>query len=118
MWDVSVYMPTWQEKQIQINVCKLKSCQKENQTPGMSTLRMHYPLDVARKKWYFKSMNRKHTTIYKMADRRNDDFVPGTPIDRINLVWTLTQEIASLSGKYDVERRLQRHVTHLVRREG
>jgi len=53
-----------------------------------------------------------------MSDRRNDDFVPGTPADRISLVWPLTREIASLSKKHDAERRLQRHVTRLVRREG
>ncbi len=63
-------------------------------------------------------MNRKHINKYKMADHRNDDYVPGTPEERIHLVWPLTQKIASLSLKYDVERRLQRHVACLVRREG
>jgi hypothetical protein len=63
-------------------------------------------------------MNRKHIAIYRMSDRRNEDFVPGTPVDRIGLVWPLTKEIASLSKKHDVERRLQRHVTRFVRREG
>ena len=63
-------------------------------------------------------MNRKHTAIYRMSDRRNEDFVPGTPVDRIGLVWPLTKEIASLSKKHDAERRLQRHVTLFVRREG
>lgn len=64
------------------------------------------------------NMNRKHTAIYRMSDRRNDDIVPGTPADRIRLVWPLTREIASLSKKHDAERRLQRHVTRLGRREG
>jgi hypothetical protein len=63
-------------------------------------------------------MDRKHTAIYRMSDLRNDDFVPGTPEDRIELVWLLTREIASLSKKHDAERRLQRHVTRLIRREG
>jgi hypothetical protein len=63
-------------------------------------------------------MNRKHTAIYRMADERHDNYVSGTPEDRILLVWPLTKEIASLSVKHDVERRLQRHVTRLVRREG
>jgi hypothetical protein len=63
-------------------------------------------------------MNRKHIAIYRMSDCRNEDFVPGTPVDRIGLVWPLTKEIASLSKKHDVERRLQRHVTRFVRREG
>jgi hypothetical protein len=64
------------------------------------------------------NMNRKHTAIYRMTDNRNVDYVSGTPEDRILLVWPLTKEIASLSVKHDVERRLQRHVTRLVRREG
>ena len=46
-------------------------------------------------------MNRNHTAIYKIAEIRNDDFVPGTPEDRIKLVWILTREISSLSKKYD-----------------
>ena len=65
-----------------------------------------------------KNMNRTITGKYRMADPRNDDFVPGTPAERIALVWILTREIASLNKKYDVERRLHRHVTRLVRREG
>ena len=63
-------------------------------------------------------MNRKLTAIYRITDRRNDNFIPGTPEDRIGLVWPLTLEISSLSKKHNAERRLQRHVTRLVRREG
>ncbi len=63
-------------------------------------------------------MNRKHTALYRMWDHRNGGFVSGTPADRLSLVWPLTREIASLSKKYDAERRLQRHVTRLIRREG
>lgn len=62
-------------------------------------------------------MDKQHTNLYKMSDHRNDDFVPGTPGDRIKLVWILTREITSLSKKHDAERRLQRHVTCLIRRE-
>jgi hypothetical protein len=64
------------------------------------------------------NMDRKHTEIYKMTDNHKADYVAGTPEDRILLVWPLTKEIASLSIKYDVERRLQRHITRLVRRKG
>jgi hypothetical protein len=63
-------------------------------------------------------MDRKQTAIFRMSDRLNDDFVPGTPAERISLVWPMTREIASLSEKHDVERRLQRHIARLVRREG
>jgi hypothetical protein len=63
-------------------------------------------------------MDRKHTAIHRMPDHRDDDFVPGTAADRLGLVWTLTQEITSLSKKHDAQQRLQRHVTRLIRREG
>lgn len=64
------------------------------------------------------NMDRKRTQIYKMTDDRSVDYVVGTPEDRILLVWPLTKEIASLSIKHDVERRLQRHITNLIRRKG
>jgi hypothetical protein len=62
-------------------------------------------------------MNRKHTTIRRMTDHWNDDYVPGTPEYRVSLVWPLTREVASLSVKHDAERRLQRHITCLIRKE-
>ena len=62
-------------------------------------------------------MDKMHTAIGRMTDHRQDDYVPGTPEERIRLVWTLTREITSLSVKHDAERRLQRHVTCLIRRE-
>ena len=64
------------------------------------------------------NMNREYTDKYKMTDARDVDYVPGTPESRILLVWPLTKEISCLSEKHDAERRLQRHVTRLVRREG
>jgi len=86
--------------------------------PVKAGVRINCQVDFAGGKWYFVTMNRKHTSIHRMTDHRNDDYVPGTPEDRISLVWPLTREIASLSVKHDAERRLQRHVTCLVRREG
>ena len=59
-------------------------------------------------------MNRKHTTKIHITDHLNDDYVPGTPEDRISLIWPLTRESVSLSSKHDAERRLQRHVTRFV----
>lgn len=53
-----------------------------------------------------------------MQDVRRDDLVPGTSAERIALVWPLTREVASLSKRHDAERRLQRHVAGLGRREG
>ena len=63
-------------------------------------------------------MDRTHTVARRMSDCCRDDLVPGTPAERISLVWPLTREVASLSRYYDVERRLQRNVADISRREG
>ena len=63
-------------------------------------------------------MDRSHTRVRRLGDGGEDDYVPGTAAERVALVWELTREAASLSKRYDVERRLQRHVTRLKRREG
>ena len=63
-------------------------------------------------------MNRNYTEKYRITDHRNDNYVPGTPEERLKLVWPLTREIASLSKKHNAERRLQRDVTSLIRRAG
>jgi hypothetical protein len=62
-------------------------------------------------------MDRNRTAKYRQSDRRDDDIVPGTPAERIGLVWPLTRELALLSKKYDPDQKLQRNVTRLIRRE-
>jgi len=63
-------------------------------------------------------MNRKLTKIEHMSGHKNDDYVPGSIASRLNLVWPLTRETASLSKHYNVEQRLQRNVAVLSRRKG
>lgn len=63
-------------------------------------------------------MDRSRTKKKLLSDTTNDDFVPGTMAERIAMVWSLTKEVASLSKRHDVERRLQRDVTRVIRREG
>jgi len=64
-------------------------------------------------------MDRNITRIRRLTDKRDDDdFVPGTPASRIELLWELTKEAAYLSGNYDVDKPLQRHITVLKRRKG
>ena len=75
-------------------------------------------IDTSLRRRYSVIMDRQHTAKYRMTDSRNNDFVPGTPAERIALVWPLTLEVASLDKRYDAKRRLQRHVTVLVRRKG
>ena len=74
-------------------------------------------IDTSLRRRYSVIMNRQHTAKYRMTDRRTDDFVPGTPAERIGLVWPLTLEVTSLSKRYDAKRRLQRHITSVARRE-
>jgi len=63
-------------------------------------------------------MDKTHTVLLRMSDVRTNEVVPGTPAERIGLVWPLTREVASLSKSHNVEQRLQRHVTSITRREG
>jgi hypothetical protein len=75
-------------------------------------------VDIPGMKRYYEKMNRKHTAINRMLDRRNNDYVSGSPAYRLSMVWPLTHEVVSFSKRYDAERRLQRHVASLGRREG
>jgi hypothetical protein len=65
-------------------------------------------------------MIEKRVTKFNLGDpaAARSDFVAGSAAYRLGLVWPLTREAFSLSGRYDVERRLQRHVTCVIRREG
>ena len=77
--------------------------------------RTSYQVDFAGGEWFFAAMDKKRTAIHRMTDHHNDDCFPGTPEERIRLVWPLTREVASLSVKHDAERRLQRQVACLIR---
>ncbi len=66
--------------------------------------------------WYFFQMKRMHTATGRLGELKDSGYVPGSMAERIGMVWPLTREVASLSKKFDVERRLQRHVAVLVRR--
>ena len=62
-------------------------------------------------------LNRNHTALKRLGDDADDNFVPGTPEERLELAWRLTVEACSLTKHLDAESRLQRHVTRLIRRE-
>jgi len=63
-----------------------------------------------------RTMNRNIAVKRRLEDHQDDDYVPGTPAERLAMVWPLTREVLSLSKSYDVERRLQRHITRVIRR--
>ncbi len=64
-----------------------------------------------------KDMDKTITKVGRISAKQREEPVPGTPAERLAMMWPLTVEIAAISGKYDTERRLQRDVTVLVRRK-
>ena len=62
----------------------------------------------------------KNITIILQSARSNyadSAYVPGTEEERMSMVWPITCEVVSLSKKYDVEQRLQRHIINIVRKK-
>jgi len=62
-------------------------------------------------------LDRQTITKSALHNHADDNFVPGTIEERILMVWPITREVAALSPQHDVERRLQRDVVRVVRRE-
>lgn len=62
-------------------------------------------------------MDKSVTKLGRLGMVDDNGFVPGSPSSRLALVWPLTQELTSLSKKYDAKRRLQRNVAVVSRRE-
>jgi hypothetical protein len=60
----------------------------------------------------------KTISVIRQSDPRNSGYVPGSMSERISLVWPLTCEAVSLGRKYDVEQRLQRHITQFIKQKG
>ena len=61
-------------------------------------------------------MNRK-VAILKRMTKDEDDYMDTSPAQRVAIVWELTTEIWSLKDKKNVERRLQRNITKLIRKK-
>ena len=65
------------------------------------------------------SVNRREVAIHtSLASADDGGFMPGTEAERLAAVWELTREVWAFVEKQDAERRLQRHVSVLDRREG
>ena len=62
-------------------------------------------------------MLRNKTKLIKMS-KIDNPFVAESPQQCISFIWELTAELWSLRGSADVERRLQRNVTKLIRNQG
>ncbi len=62
-------------------------------------------------------MKVKRDIIHLKKMTSDDDcFVELPPEEILSFIWELTAEIWSLTGEFDVEQRLQRDVTNLIRR--
>ncbi len=61
-------------------------------------------------------LNRRIVKISKAKPK--DDEVPAniTMSEGLSFLWELTEEVFSLSGRYDVKSRLQRHVVSITRK--
>ncbi|MDD5069845.1 MAG: hypothetical protein PHV17_03870 [Candidatus Omnitrophica bacterium] len=59
-------------------------------------------------------VNRKIVKLAEMS-KLDDSFVDASYAQRVLFIWELTKEIWSLNKQEDVERRLQRNVTKLIK---
>jgi hypothetical protein len=59
----------------------------------------------------------KTISVFPQSVRAPSGYVPGSMSERVALVWPLTCEVVSLGKKYDVEQRLQRHITRLIKQK-
>jgi len=63
----------------------------------------------------FVALNRKKITILRNGKKETETPASLSPAEGLACVWDLTAEVYSLTGKYDVESRLQRDVVVLKR---
>ena len=75
-------------------------------------------LTLPDEKEYEMKLDRKQIRISKMESRKTEEPVEMTQSEAVSFVWELTQEVFSLSGKYDVKSRLQRHAVSITRTQG
>lgn len=50
--------------------------------------------------------------------REDSGYMEGTPAERVGAVWDITRSVWAFVPNQDAERRLQRHLAVLTRREG
>jgi len=59
---------------------------------------------------------KSHINLRRLTDRE-DNYVDLPAQERLSLMWDITAEIWSLRGKENVERRLQRDITNLIKKQ-
>jgi len=60
---------------------------------------------------------RSYTRLKRM-DEEEDCYVDASPGERISIIWEITSENWSLKDRKNVERRLQRNITTLIKKQG
>lgn len=60
---------------------------------------------------------RNYTKLKKMSEDE-DPYVDASPEERVSIIWEITSENWSLRDKQNVERRLQRNITALIKKQG
>ena len=60
-------------------------------------------------------LNREKVTVSQFAEDNTEEAAGITKSEALSFVWELTEEIYSLSGRYDVKSRLQRNVISITR---
>lgn len=64
------------------------------------------------------SLDRQHVRIHRSHETADDGgYMPGSPAERLSLVWELTQDAWAFFKGGDAEQRLQRDVAVLIRRK-
>ncbi len=61
------------------------------------------------------SLKKKEVKIFRGIKPLDDGYIDSSPADRLSLVWELTKKQYSLTGMFDAEARLQRHVVHIIK---
>ncbi len=62
-------------------------------------------------------LNRMKVTVSRFAKNDTEEAIEITKSEALSFVWELTEEIYSLSGRYDVKSRLQRDVISITRQQ-
>jgi len=59
---------------------------------------------------YFVNINKNKITVLRNGTKEKEKSAPLTPAEGLACVWDLTAEVYGLTGKHDVESRLQKNV--------
>jgi len=62
-------------------------------------------------------LDRKKVSLTKQVKKNYEEAAALTGAEGLLFVWELTKEVYSLSGKFDVESRLQRDVISIIRKQ-